>query len=44
MPGKTARGVLKVTGGVIQEVGLANLSLTATRNEQRRFIRSFKAG
>jgi hypothetical protein len=36
-----ARGVLKVRGGVIQEVGLASEALTMTRAEQRRFIRSF---
>ena len=36
-----ARGVLKVRGGVIQEIGLASKALTMTRAEQRRFIRSF---
>ncbi len=41
LPGKNATGVLKVRGGVIQEVGLANLALTRTRAQQRTFIRSF---
>jgi hypothetical protein len=36
-----ARGVLKVRGGVIQEVGLASKPLTRTRAQQRRFIHSF---
>lgn len=41
LPGKVATGVLKVRNGVIREVGLANLSLTRTRDQQRQFIRSF---
>jgi hypothetical protein len=44
VPGKNARGVLKVRGGVIQEIGLANLALTAGREQQRRFINSFQDG
>ena len=34
-------GVLKVRGGVIQEVGLASLGLTKTTKQQRVFINSF---
>jgi hypothetical protein len=41
LPGKNATGVLKVRGGIIQEVGLANVALTRTRAQQRTFIRSF---
>jgi hypothetical protein len=44
VPGATARGVLKVRGGVIQEVGLASTALTGTRDAERRFIRSFNDG
>lgn len=44
-PGASARGVLKVRGGIIQEVGIASLALTAgTRTDQRAFLSSFKAG
>lgn len=39
--GVSANGVLKVRGGIIQEVGLANKQLTQTRTAQRRFLTSF---
>jgi hypothetical protein len=38
-----AVGVLKVRHGVIQEVGLANSNLTATRAEQSKFLRTFNS-
>jgi hypothetical protein len=42
-PDGGARGVLKVRGGVIQEVGLANKQLTAgNRASQHAFLASFK--
>ena len=43
-PGAVSRGVLKVRGGIIQEVGIANTQLTAgDAASQRRFLSSFKA-
>lgn len=42
-PGKADRGVLKVRGGIIQEVGIANRQLTnGNRATQRTFLASFK--
>jgi hypothetical protein len=41
-PGKANRGVLKVQGGIIQEVGIANKQLTqGNRATQRTFLASF---
>jgi hypothetical protein len=43
-PGAAARGVLKVRGGIIQEVGLADLQLTSgPPSSQHRFLSSFTA-
>jgi hypothetical protein len=42
--GRSAAGVVKVRGGVIQEVGLASRRLTRTRAAQSRLLKSFKAG
>ena len=41
LPGRSRAGVLKVQGGRVGEVGLADSSLTATRARARRFLRSF---
>jgi sugar lactone lactonase YvrE len=41
LPGATSNGVLKVRHGIIQEVGIANKGLTATRAAQARLLRSF---
>jgi hypothetical protein len=41
---RPANGVLKVRGGVIQEVGLVNRLLTADRNAQKRLLSSFPNG
>jgi hypothetical protein len=41
-PGAAAMGVLKVRGGVIQEVGIADRRLTLTRRQQQAFLASFK--
>lgn len=41
LPGKRVTGVLKVRGGLVQEVGLASAVLTQTRAQQRQFISSF---
>ncbi len=40
-PNGSSRGVLKVRRGRIQEVGIANKTLTRTRAAARRFLRSF---
>jgi hypothetical protein len=40
-PGKSANGVFKVRHGVIQEVGIANHRLTASRRLARKFFASF---
>jgi hypothetical protein len=40
--GSSSDGVLKVRHDVVQEVGIANRRLTATRGAQRRFLTSFK--
>jgi hypothetical protein len=40
-PGTDSRGVLKVRHGVIEEVGIANRRLTASRVAARRFLKSF---
>jgi hypothetical protein len=39
--GAYARGIVKVRGGVIQEVGLSSLNLTGSRSQQHAFISSF---
>jgi hypothetical protein len=44
VPGKAARGVLKVRGGRIQEIGLVARSLTNGRAAQRRLVRSMNSG
>jgi hypothetical protein len=44
VPGKAARGVLKVRGGRIQEIGLVARSLTNGRAAQRRLFRSMNSG
>jgi dienelactone hydrolase len=41
LPGKRARGVLKVRRGRIEEVGIASAQLTGSRPAARRFFRSF---
>ncbi len=44
-PDGVSRAVLKVRGGIIQEVGIANRRLTSgSRATQQRFLASFKAG
>lgn len=44
-PDGASRGVLKVRGGIIQEVGIANRGLTSgSRATQQHFLASFKAG
>jgi hypothetical protein len=43
-PGKAANEVFKVRKGVIQEIGIANRSLTASRSAQSRFLTSFGKG
>ncbi|HEY5317687.1 MAG TPA: hypothetical protein VIJ20_06885, partial [Solirubrobacteraceae bacterium] len=40
-PGKTSRGVLRVRGGIIQEVGIATEAFTNTVTAQRRFLTAF---
>ncbi len=40
-PGRRNRGVLKVVGGEIQEVGIAPARLLSTRAQGQRFFRSF---
>jgi hypothetical protein len=40
-PGAASNGILKVRGGVIQEVGIANRQLTSSRHAQGRFLSSF---
>jgi hypothetical protein len=42
-PGHGSTYVFKVRHGVIQEIGIANQSLTNTRAKQKRFLASFKA-
>jgi hypothetical protein len=42
VPGTASRGVLRVTGGIIQEVGIATEAFTNTRAEQSRFLGYFK--
>jgi hypothetical protein len=42
-PGARANGVLKVRGGIIQELGLADKRFTRGPAGQRRFLASFKA-
>jgi YVTN family beta-propeller protein len=41
IPAATSNGVLKVRHGIVQEVGVANKGLTATRAAQARLLRSF---
>ncbi len=41
VPGKEAEGLLKVRHGVIEEIGIADKSLTGTRRAQYEFITSF---
>lgn len=43
-PARPSNGVLKVRGGVIQEVGLVNRLLTATRSARKRLLNSFPNG
>jgi hypothetical protein len=43
VPGKLSEGVLKVRGGVVQEVGIAVKALTAGRRAQLAFLTSFRA-
>jgi hypothetical protein len=38
-PGTASRGILKVRNGVIEEVGIADPSVTTNRNAQRRLLR-----
>lgn len=40
-PNGPSRGILKVRHGVIEEVGIANATLTRTRKATRRFLRGF---
>jgi hypothetical protein len=40
-PGAVANGILKVRHGTVQEVGIANKSLTNNRSNQLRFLKSF---
>jgi hypothetical protein len=42
VPGKLSAGVLRVRGGVIQEVGIATKRLTRGRGAQKRFLSRFK--
>ncbi|MGO9753592.1 MAG: hypothetical protein ACLP22_19195 [Solirubrobacteraceae bacterium] len=41
IPGATSNGVLKVHDGIIQEVGITNKRLTATRGAQTRLLINF---
>jgi hypothetical protein len=41
LPGSVSRGVLKVSGGIIQEVGIAAQAFTNTAKAQRRFVKAF---
>ncbi len=41
IPGATSNGVLKVRHGIIEEVGITNERLTATRAAQTRLLTSF---
>lgn len=41
IPAATSNGVLKVRHGIIQEIGIANKRLTATRTAQTRLLISF---
>jgi hypothetical protein len=42
VPGSTSNGVLRVTGGIIQEVGIASKALTKGSAAQKRFLTAFK--
>jgi hypothetical protein len=42
-PGKVSQGVLRVRGGIIQEVGIANKTLTNGRAAQKRFLTGFNS-
>jgi hypothetical protein len=42
VPGRAATGVLRVRGGQVREVGLADRRLTATRAAARRLLSSFR--
>jgi len=42
-PGSTSRGVLRVRGGIIQEVGIATKAFTTTSAAQRRFLSAFNS-
>jgi hypothetical protein len=41
VPGGASQGVLRVRGGIIQEVGIANKALTHGHSAQRRFLTAF---
>jgi hypothetical protein len=40
-PNGSSRGVLKVRHGIIEEIGIADKRLTASRRAARRFLRTF---
>ena len=42
-PGASSEGVLRVRGGIIQEVGIANKALTKGRAAQQRFLTGFNS-